>query len=147
MFSSAFSFLFIWLFVSRCRPGALSQALYNHVTVAVVTDKTDQDTTTWSAQFDELVDNAMESVNNDTQGMRINLGPRLLSKWPNPMDVYKETCEKLYGTDVSAIVVSAHQRTTFSLSVAGGFLGIPVIGLGTRSFSFSNKVSFTELKE
>lgn len=108
----------------------------HHVTIAVVTDN--QANLTF---FDQCVDGAIKTLNNDTpDGMPIKLGPRMLIEWPNPMDVYQETCDKLAGTDVAAIVVTAQERTTISLSVAGGFLGVPVVGLGTRSFSFSNKV-------
>ena len=69
----------------------------------------------------------------------------LLSSHPNPMDVYKQTCDCLAGTDVAALVVKADERTQFSLSVAGGFLGVPIIGLANRAFAFSNKVSALSL--
>lgn len=151
MSSWVFPFFFTWLLISWCRPNGFVNAnsTKRNITVAVVYSKpgnTTANITNNLINFDKLahqaVDNVNRNVNNDVfPGMLISLGPRMLSKYPNPMDVYKETCEKLNATDVSAIVVTAPEGTTISLSVAGGFLGIPVIGLGTRSFTFSNKVS------
>ena len=152
MSSWAFPFFFTWLLISWCRPSGFVNAnsTKRNITVAVVYSKTDNTTvgeiTDNLISFDKLAHQAVDIVNRDVNneifpGMLISLGPRMLSKYPNPMDVYNETCEKLNGTDVSAIVVTAPEGTTISLSVAGGFLGIPVIGLGTRSFTFSNKVS------
>ncbi|XP_038055925.1 glutamate receptor ionotropic, NMDA 3A-like [Patiria miniata] len=104
------------------------------VRVAVVSD----DATNFSLFHDQVL-TAIQEVNATESGMALHLGPVVLSSHPNPMDVYRQTCNQLAGTDVSAVVVQADERTQFSLSVAGGFLGVPVIGLGNRAFAFSNK--------
>ena len=110
-------------------------AQLQHVRVAVVSDNSANFTL-----FQEQVLTAIREVNASELGMPLHLGPVVLSAHPNPMDVYRQTCERLAGTDVSAVVVLANERTQFSLSVAGGFLGVPVIGLNNRAFAFSNKV-------
>ncbi len=106
-----------------------------HVRVALVSDNSAN-----FSLFQGQVLTAIREVNASEPGTPLLLGPVVLSSHPNPMDVYRQTCERLAGTDVSAVVVLANERTQFSLSVAGGFLGVPVIGLNNRAFAFSNKV-------
>ncbi|XP_070564328.1 glutamate receptor ionotropic, NMDA 3A-like isoform X2 [Ptychodera flava] len=89
-------------------------------------------------QYSEVLQGAIQDINKSNVGVRLEQAI-VLAASSNPADILSRVCSSAIVSNVSAIVAVASETSLFTLSMVGDILGLPIIGIGSRSFAFSNK--------
>ncbi|XP_002734104.2 glutamate receptor ionotropic, NMDA 3A-like [Saccoglossus kowalevskii] len=90
------------------------------------------------SRYSGVLTRSIEELNGSVAGVQLD-EPVILGASSNPGHILSLVCDEMITKNVSAILAISTETTLFSLSMVGEFLSTPIVGIGSRSFSFSNK--------
>ncbi|XP_002734105.2 glutamate receptor ionotropic, NMDA 3A-like [Saccoglossus kowalevskii] len=94
----------------------------------------------YNRDYVQALNDSVREINRDAlQYPNISLSEVIAYSGDNPENATLELCEEVVSRGVSAILTVSDQITTFTLSLVGAFVGIPVLGFGSGYAVLSDK--------